>query len=191
MGGEERLKKSSMSLASYFQSSDFLGMVMVFSGCVIPWLVWSQVQIPVYCCCCCCGIGGWLAASTPRSSWLSIKLLVSGYWLLSKGMWWTLWTCVFRFPFWEARYGQSWQQNGLSPEEHTHNTHMKLKDQVAAREDFIHSRWSGQDFLDNFEFTQDLTRHNDINHWGDLLRDRGVWKKQTHRHKPRHMMAFS
>lgn len=108
----------------------FLALVLLFLVRVIPWLL-AQVLFLVFqvvygCCCCyCCWcVCGCLA---PRSSWLGKKLLVSGYWLLSKGMWWTLWTCVFRFPFWEARYGQRWQQNGLSPEEHTHNAEMKLE----------------------------------------------------------------
>lgn len=48
-----------------------------------------QIRVcPVYSC---WGVRG--------SSWLSDELLASGYWLLSKGMWWTLCTCVFRFPF--------------------------------------------------------------------------------------------
>lgn len=151
---------------------------------MIPWQVWSQVQIlvyqVVYGCCCSCDTGG-----CPRSSWLSNKLLASGYWLLSKGMWWTLWTCVFKFPFWEARYGQSWQQNGLSPEEQTHNAQIKLKGHGQAGEDVMHSIWRGQDVLADFKYTKDLTRHNDVNHGWDSLQGeakrKGWGGKQTRR----------
>lgn len=41
--------------------------------------------------------------------------LRSGYWLLSKGMRWTQRTWVFRFPFWEALYGQYLHWKGLWP----------------------------------------------------------------------------
>lgn len=92
---EERLKKSSMSPTSSplgFRIGDGVFRVKRFLTCPVQILVYQMVY-------CCCGVGGCLAASTPGSSWLSNKFLVSGYWLLSKGIWWTLWTCVFRFPF--------------------------------------------------------------------------------------------
>lgn len=134
--------------------------------------------------CCCCGFGGCLAAGPPRSPWLSNKLLLSWYWLLSKGIWWTLWTCVFKFPFWEARYGQSWQQNGLSPEEHTHKVERSYGGQ----------RWHR---TQNLERTGclNIRDKNDAKHrWGLLQWE---WKKKgrrpenTSEHKQRHMVAFS
>lgn len=117
------------------------------------------------CFCWCCVVGGCLAAGAPRSSRLRSKLLVSGYWLLSKGIWWTLWTCVFRFPFWDARYGQSWQQNGLSPAEHTHNAQIRFKAYGEVKEDAMHSTR----LLEKFLHIEDLIRQTDVNHWRDLL----------------------
>lgn len=99
----------------------FLASALLFLVCLFPDCLpesWSRragpsTVLPLFfhfphCCgvCECCWV--------PRSSWPGTRPLVSRYWLLSKGMWWTLWTCVFRFPFCEARYGQRWQQNGLS-----------------------------------------------------------------------------
>lgn len=85
-----------------------------------------------------CG-GAYECCWVPRSSWPNRRPLASRYWLLSNGMWWTLWTCVFRFPFCEARYGQRWQQKGLSPEGHT--------TQKGGRDAFRHRRWQTQDAL--------------------------------------------
>lgn len=141
------------------------------------------------CFCWCCVVGGCLAAGAPRSSRLRNKLLVSGYWLLSKGIWWTLWTCVFRFPFWEARYGQSWQQNGLSPAEHRHIAQIKFKAYGEVKEDVMHRTR----LLEKFFYTEDLIRQTEVNHWRDLLQGRKKKTEQanTQTNKPRHKMAFN